>query len=251
MFPKPGSNETLDVIGKDQLLLFQSKEGYRFSIDSLLLWGFLNPDPKDRWIDLGTGCGILAIALAKINGAREVVGLELQPELVAIARRNARLNRVETRVTFLEGDIRDTDMLKSLAPADGVCANPPYYPADSGRINPDPQKAVARHEIRGSMLDFIKAGSRLLRRGGVFATIIPVQRLQETLQALNILNLNLSRMRFTHSYEGQPATLVLLEALKDKRSPLSVEPPLIIYTSPKTYTEEVKGLMAFESLKRF
>ena len=251
MPPEPGPNETLDVIGKDQLFLIQSKEGYRFSIDSLLLWGFLSPDPKSRWIDLGSGCGILAIALAKINGVREVVGLELQPELVAIARRNARLNRVEAHVTFLEGDIRDTDTLKSLAPADGVCANPPYYPALSGRINPDRQKAVARHEIKGGMLDFIRAGSRLLRRGGVFATIIPVQRLQEALQTLTSATLNLSRMRFVYSYEGQPATLVLLETLKDKKSPLSVEPPLIIYASPKTYTEEVQNLMAFKPLKKF
>ncbi len=251
MSPEPGPNETLDVIGENQLFLLQSKEGYRFSIDSLLLWGFLSPDPKSRWIDLGSGCGILSIALAKINAVRKVLGVEIQRELVDLARRNALLNKVDDRVSFVEADVQDTSFLKSIAPADGVCANPPYYPALSGRINPDRQKAVARHEIRGSMLDFIRAGSRLLNRGGIFATIIPVQRLQEALQTFTSSNLNPSRMRFVYSYEGQPAALAILEALKDKKFPLSVEPPLLIYNSPKTYTEEVQNLMAFKPLKKF
>ncbi len=200
---------------------------------------------------MGSGCGILSIALAKINAVRKVLGVEIQRELVDLARRNALLNKVDDRVSFVEADVQDTSFLKSIAPADGVCANPPYYPALSGRINPDRQKAVARHEIRGSMLDFIRAGSRLLNRGGIFATIIPVQRLQEALQTFTSSNLNPSRMRFVYSYEGQPAALALLEALKDKKFPLSVEPPLLIYNSPKTYTEEVQNLMAFKPLKKF
>jgi len=247
--PEPG--ESIDVLGEDKLVLIQPREGYRFSIDSLLLWGFLRTGPDQRWIDLGTGCGILAIALAKISGVRDVTGLEVQSELVSLARRNACLNQVEVLTTFLMTDIRDAGEMKSLGFFDGVCANPPYYPVDSGRINPEPQKAVARHEIRGSMDDFIKAGSRLLKKGGRYVSIIPIQRFGNTLQILTDSDLNLSRMRFVHSYKNQPATLALLEASKGKKFTLSVEPPLIIYEAPKIYTREVQALMQFHSLRNF
>ncbi|RTZ89738.1 MAG: hypothetical protein DSY91_07340 [Deltaproteobacteria bacterium] len=248
---EPGTGETLDVLGEDRLHFIQPKNGYRFSIDSLLLWGFLRPQPGDRWIDLGTGCGILAIALARISGVKEVVGLDVQPELVTLAKRNALLNHVEKRLTFLVTDLRDTEQIRSIGQADGVCANPPYYRALSGRLNPDPQKAVARHEIKGRMEEFIHAGGLLLKKGGTFVTILPPLRLQDALLALSASGLNLSRMRPVHSRGDQPATLVLLEAIKGETSPLSLEPPLVIYQSPGLYSQEVQDLMSLNPLHRY
>ncbi len=246
------SDETLDTLGNGRLAFWQPREGYRFSIDSLLLWGFLRPGPNDRWVDLGTGCGILAIALAKVNGVKEVTGLEIQPDLLAFARRNARLNGVASKVTFLEADIRDVSFLESLPPVEGVCANPPYFVAGSGRINPDRQKAVARHELRGTIADFIKGGSLLLKRGGRFAAILPVQRFQEACQIFSDTDLFLSRLRPVHPYTEQPATFILVEALKGKKSPVTaLEPSLTMYQSPKEYTPEIEELMALQPLKRF
>ncbi len=245
------SDETLDVLGANRLKFIQPKTGYRFSIDSLLLWGFLRPARDQRWVDLGTGCGILAIALAKINGVKEAVGVEIQPELVELARRNARLNFVENHVSFVTGDIRDVSLLKTFASADGVCVNPPYYAPGSGRLNPDAQKAVARHEIKGTINDFIRAGSLLLSRGSVFDIILPVQRLQDALKILQETKLYPSRMRPVHSYGNTPATLVLIEAVKGKKSIFSLEPPVVVYKSKKIYTQEIQELMNLHSLKNF
>jgi len=246
--PNPG--ETIDILGNDQLFLIQPEKGYRFSIDSLLLWGFLTTDPKSYWIDLGTGCGIIAIVLAKISEVERVTALEVQPELVELARRNVSLNHVESHVTLLEADIRDHSFLSRLPKAEGVCTNPPYYPVYSGRINPNMQKAMARHEIGGTLSDFIKAGSLLLGRGGYYTTILPVARLQEALALFSNARLYTSRMRFVHSYKDEKATLVLIEALKEKQAALTVDPPITVYQSPGTYTPEVQALINLSPLKQ-
>lgn len=250
MKPTPQSGETLDILFHDQLSLIQPKKGYRFSIDSLLLWGFLKPLTKTHWIDLGTGCGILAIALAKISGVEHVTALEVQAELADLARRNVLLNRVESRVTILEGDIRSRSFIKGIPRAGGICANPPYYKIYSGRINPHHQKAMARHEIKGTLSDFIKAGSLLLKSGGSYATILPAERLPEALSLFSSANMYPFRMRRVHSYKNSPATLVLIEALKERQTAITVYPPLVIYQSPNIYTTELEALISFSPLKQ-
>jgi len=240
----PEEGETLDVLGDNRLLLIQPRDGYRFSIDSLLLWGFLLVSPEDQWADLGSGCGIIAIALAKLGHVKHVVSVELQEELADLARRNCRLNHVEKTVTIITGNIRDKKLSKRISPVNCVCANPPYYTSVSGRINPDSQKALARHEMKGTLEDFISCGRTLLKRGGGFNVILPVERLPEAFEQLLRARLFPSRLRFVHSRAALPAVLVLIEARKEKRTPLNVAFPFIIYEAEGRYTPEAQALIS-------
>jgi len=242
-------SETLDVLGEGRLRLLQPRDGYRFSIDSLLLWGFLRPLPQSHWVDLGAGCGILAIALARIHGVGRVTALELQPSLVRLLQQNIRLNGVEGQVTVREGDLRDPRILEGIPPADGVCTNPPYYKIHAGRLNPNGEKAEARHEIRGTLEDFIRAGGRLLKRGGNFVTILPVSRFPEVPSLFTQARLSIAHLRFVHPYGDQPATHVLIHAVKEKQRALAVYPSFILYRSLHVYTSEAEALMRFKPLR--
>ena len=244
----PGEGETLDVLGDNCLRLIQPRNGYRFSIDSLLLWGFLSVSPGDQWADLGSGCGIIAIALAKLGRVKRVVSVELQEGLAGLARRNCRLNHVEETVTVITGNIRDRDLFKRVPPVDYVCANPPYYTSVSGRVNPDSQKALARHEMRGTLEDFISRGRTLLKRGGGFNLILPVERLTEAFERLLRAQLFPSRLRFVHSRAALPAVLVLIEARKEKQAPLNVVFPFIIYEAENRYTPEAQALISLANV---
>ena len=239
----PGESETLDVLGDNRLFLIQPRDGYRFSIDSLLLWGFLSPSPGDQWADLGGGCGIIAIALARINHVKHVVSVEVQEALADLARRNCRLNHVEKAVTVVTGNVRDRKLAKRILPVDHVCANPPYYTPVSGRVNPNNQKALARHELRGTLEDFISRGRTLLKRGGGFNLILPVERLTEAFGLLLQSHLFPCRLRFVHSRANLPAVLVLIEARKEKQIPLNVTLPFIIYETEDHYTPEAQALI--------
>ncbi|HXG45446.1 MAG TPA: 50S ribosomal protein L11 methyltransferase [Gemmatimonadales bacterium] len=76
--------------------------------------------PGDTLLDLGSGSGVLAIAGAKL-GARLAVGIELDPDALPVAERNAARNWVSDRVRFLEGDAGTLAPL--LRPADLVVCN--------------------------------------------------------------------------------------------------------------------------------
>lgn len=64
--------------------------------------------PDDYVVDLGSGDGRIAIAAARDFGAR-AHGIEYNPEMVALARRNAQRAGVSAKVTFQQADIFETD----------------------------------------------------------------------------------------------------------------------------------------------
>lgn len=75
--------------------------------------------------DAGTGCGCIAVALAKERPAAVVLATDISPEALAVARRNAERHGVSARVELLE-----TDLLHGAPePFDLIVSNPPYVPA--------------------------------------------------------------------------------------------------------------------------
>lgn len=220
------------------LRLYQADQGYRFSLDPFLLAGFCTATAGERAVDLGTGVGILPLLLTARLPLRTCTGVEIQPELAALARRNVELNGQSERVRIVEADLRC--YRETLAPqsADLVVANPPYRAALSGRQAATSQQAAARHELAGGLDDFIAAAAFVLKHGGRFYLIQLAERLADLLVTLRNRNLEAKRLRLIHSRSGEPARLVMVEGRRAGRPGLKVEPPLYIYHGDR-YSDEV------------
>src|SRR5690348_14530988 len=119
-------SETTDSILNGALTLVQPRDGYRFSIDSIMLGRFVRMRRRDRVLELGAGCGAISVMIAALWRPREVVAVEIQPDLAALAARNAVINRLDSiRVISADLRARRLDGL-ALASFDVVVANPPY-----------------------------------------------------------------------------------------------------------------------------
>lgn len=220
----PRADETMDEFMGGKIRLIQSKWGYRFSVDAVLLSEFVSTRKGDVVVDLGTGCGIILLILLLTRPIRHAVGVEIQADLAEQARRNALLNGYGQRMSVMVGDIRALPLPSQWA--DAVVCNPPYRPVASGRINPDRQRAIARHEILLSLEDILKASHRILRPGGRLALIYPSGRLAELLARMRIRGLEPKRIRLIHPDPEAEAKLVLVEASSGSRKGLKVLPPL-------------------------
>jgi len=217
-------DEEIDAFLDGELRIIQSRHGYRFSVDALLLAEFVSVTPEDAVVDLGAGCGIISLRLAKEGRAGNIIGLELQEELVSQAKRNAALNGLEEQIAILQGDL----MALPLAPrcADVVVCNPPYRKDKSGRINPDPGKAIARHEIAMTLADILAAGKTLLRSGGKLALIYPANRLTEVFSNMRSQDLEPKRLQVIYPDSASPAKLAMIEGRLGAKSGLIILPPL-------------------------
>jgi len=58
------AHETIDTFLNGRLRIIQSRQGYRFSVDALLLAEFVSIKSEDFVVDLGAGCGIISLFLA-------------------------------------------------------------------------------------------------------------------------------------------------------------------------------------------
>lgn len=242
--PRLSGDETLDALFQGRLAIIQRKRGYRFSLDAVLLAHFVRILGRERIVDLGTGNGVVPLILASLYPSVRVVGLEIQREMVGRALRSVGLNRLEDRVGIIRGDVCLIQQIFSPQSFDAVVCNPPYRGPMSGRTNPDPERRVARHEIKGCLRDFLRAGSYLLRRRGRIALVYPATRMLDLLQTMRQEGMEPKRLRLVHSFEGTAATLVLAEGIKDARSELKIMPPLVIYMQGRKYTLEMRALLA-------
>jgi tRNA1Val (adenine37-N6)-methyltransferase len=217
-------DESMDEFMDGRLKLIQSKTGYRFSIDAILLSQFVTIKRGDRIIDLGTGCGIIPLILLLTRPVGQTFGLEIQKDLADQAARNIVLNGYENRMGVILGDIKHPPFAPSSA--DVVTCNPPYRPKNSGRINPDLQRAIARHEMLASLDDILNAATRTLRAKGRLAMIYPAVRLVEVLVRMRGFNLEPKRIRVVYPGMESEAKLALIEASLGGRKGLKVLPPL-------------------------
>jgi tRNA1(Val) A37 N6-methylase TrmN6 len=219
------ADESIDEFMDGRLKLIQSRTGYRFSIDAVLLSEFVTVKRGDLLVDLGTGCGIIPLILLLTRPLGYALGLEIQADLANQAARNISLNRFEHKMGIILGDIKHHPLAPSSANL--VICNPPYRPKDSGRINPDPQRAIARHEMLISLNDILTAARRILRPKGRFAMIYPAGRLADLLVRMRGFNLEPKRLQIVHPGLQSEAKLALIEASLEGRRGLKIGPPLI------------------------
>lgn len=237
--------ERLDELQRNGYGIIQDPGRFCFGMDAVLLSGFVRIKPGERVMDLGTGTGILPLLLEAKSGASHLTGLEIQPESADMAARSVRLNGLEDKIRIVEGDIREAADLFSAASFDVVTCNPPYMIGGHGLKNPDAPKAVARHEVKCTFQDVVRAASWLLPPGGGFFLVHRPFRLAEIMVTLCGAALEPKRLKMVHAYADREPSMVLLEARKGGRSRLTVEKPLIIYRAPSVYTEEICDIYGY------
>ena len=234
--------ETLDDIRASRLSVFQKKHGYRFSLDAILLAHFILPKSKSEAIDLGTGSGIIPLLSAVRFPQVNWIGLEIQEQLAIMAEKSIGLNGLQNRIRIVHGD---AGKIKNIFPArsfDIVTFNPPYRKINSGRINVDSEKAIARHEIKGSLKHFLPAARYLLKHRGQVFTIYPARRLAGLIELFRFNSIEPKRMRLVFSDVQSDAELVLVEGRAGSSEEMKIESPIIIYGEDKKYSLQMKEI---------
>lgn len=210
--------------------------------DSVLLADFVRPGRAERGIDLGCASGILALLLLRRAPGLHMTGLELREDAAALARENLERNGLSDRGEALAGDIREHRRLFRAGSFDLAVANPPYFPAESGALSPDPARAAARGEVSCSLEELCAAAEWLLHTGGSFCLVHRPERLAELFACMSGHGLEPKRLRLVCPRHDRAPSLVLVEGRRGGRPGLVIEPALILADTDGGESAEIKRI---------
>lgn len=233
---------TTDSLFNGSIRVKQHGSGYRFSLDAVLLAHHASPSLNDTVLDLGTGCGIIPLILAYRYPKIKVYGIEVQTELADIATLNIAENHMENRITIYCKDLKRLKQDMTSGPVDLVVTNPPYRKVKSGRLNPDQQRAVAKHEIKATLFDVVETAHRMLQTSGRFVIIYPAERMADIIIQMRSAGIEPKYIRMIHSSRNKNVKRVLVEGKKGGRHGLKIGPPFIIYRKNGSYSDEAQAM---------
>lgn len=250
--------------------LVQPEGRFRFALDALLLSSFAAPlvphaDAKKRKtppriLDLGCGCGVigLGLLLALQDGGQSdakepeslqphVLALDLDPAMAQAARVNADLLGFGSRLTVVEGDVRQIRELEAIGPeqADLVVCNPPYRVPGEGRQSASSDRAQALFENQGALADFLAAAAYAVKNRAPACFILPAGRLPEALVLADSVRLTPKRILPVHSRRNEPAKLILMHCLKNGGAGCELSAPLYLYAGRGENSHLSRQALAF------
>ena len=183
---------------------------HRFGSDALLLARFSEPKRAWRAADLCSGCGIVSLEWHDRGHRGPCLGLELQPEASALLAAACAEQGIE-HITPVCADLRS---FREGAGSYDLCAcNPPYFTAG--------EQAADR--------------ARLLKDGGRLSLCHRPERLAEVLAVLRANRLEPKRLAFVKNRPDAAPWLFLVEAQKNRKTGLRVEPDVLISAGAAMY----------------
>lgn len=218
--------------------LIQDDRFFKLGQDSILLSDFAQPSPRARVCDLGCGNGALGILLCAKQEKIHVTGLEIQPEVAALARENVMLNDLSDRMDIVCGDVRECKTRFPVGSFDYLICNPPYFSTDSGYHAAGQNRNRARQETDGTMEEFIQAAAYLVKYGGRVAFVHRPERLCDCIALLRSHDLEPKRIRFVHQTAASVPSAVLLEVRRGSAPGVQILPPLLICRENGEKSEE-------------
>jgi tRNA1(Val) A37 N6-methylase TrmN6 len=237
---------TEDAFLGGQLRLRQPKSGHRSGHDAMLLAAATAARPGDRAVELGAGVGAAGLALARRVGGIELILVEIDPQLAALARDNASANNIEADVVVLDVTSAAEAFAAQGLQSDGadvVLMNPPFNDATRHRVSPDKSRAAAHVADTETLERWIHAGRRLLKSGGALTLIWRADGLSEVLAALGRSFGGLA-IQPVHADAAKPAIRVLIRAVKGGKAPTRVLASLLLNDESGLPNKQVAKMLA-------
>lgn len=229
-----------DLFDYENLKIFQYDEGFKFSLDSILLAEFVELKTTTKLIvDLCTGNAPIPIILSTKTKAK-IYGFEVQKSIYDLASSSVRENKLHKQIKIVNANLKDTFEYILPESVDIVTCNPPYFKcSENSIINKEQEKAIARHEIEMSLEDLMISSKYILKNKGTLYLVHRPVRLQEIMSLFNKYNFAIKKIQFIYTSFEKESIMVLIKAVKNGAIGMKILPPLNIlqYKSYKNIFE--------------
>ena len=242
----PGEDDNFgaseDALLGGRVRVRQPMTGERIAIDPVLLAAAVPARRGERVLDAGAGVGAAALCLARRVPGVRVTGLERVPALVALARTNAALNRLASRVVMRPGDIGEPPAAIASGGFHHVMANPPHLEARRAQPSPVAGRRAARIEANATLDDWVRFCLAAVRRRGSVTLVHRADRLDALLGALGAGAGEIVVFPLWPK-QGRPAKRVIVRARKGVATALRLAPGLTLHEADGRFSAAAEAVL--------
>ena len=242
---------TRDAFLGGRVLIAQPKDGHRAGVDAVLLAASVceKKGGLQQILDVGTGPGTVGLLVAHRLASSNVTGVEIEPQLVALARENVTENEFGVRVNIFEADVcQPFSALEAVGfkanAYDQVVSNPPFYDEDRCRTSSNELKRRANSFAPGGLDRWVKFMTTVTRADGSASIIYPAERMGELLE---VLSGRFGALEILPIFPriGVPASRVIIRGRKGSRAPLQIYQGLVLHEDDGKFTPAAKDILSF------
>ena len=198
--------------------IYQYKEGFKFSLDSLLLAEFVEHTGfKKKILDMCTGNAVVPL-VQTTYGFDQIVGFELQREVALLAEKSVSINKLTDKITIVNDDIKNIYNYYEKESFDVITCNPPYFKVNNKDfINKRDILSIARHEVALKLEEVFDIASKMLKNKGVFYLVHRANRLDEVIVLAHKYNLNVKVLQLLRTKNEEKPTILLVKCIKGSK----------------------------------
>ena len=210
------------------MLLYQPIEGYCYNSDSLFLYHFISSfSPKGRMLDVGAGCGVLGLLVARDNPKVVLEAVEKQQLFATLSQINAKNSGIDYLL-----HVEDFLNFSDLQGYDYIISNPPFY-HEGATLSKNINKSIARSNLYLPLEAFVSKVSQLLKPKGHFIFCYDAKQVGLVFAALERNKLRVNDVQFVHPKREREASIVMIHARKNSNALCKTRPPFFSFEGDK------------------
>lgn len=211
-----------DLFDYKNRFIYQLENGFKFSLDSILLAEFVKVKENLKILDMCSGnCAIPLILSTRTNS--NIVAFEIQKLIAKLATDSVLYNNLQDQIEVINDDIKNIGNYFSIEEFDLITCNPPYFKNNGNMHNKNDFLTIARHEVNIDLEKIFKIAFKYLKNNGILYLVHRVERLDEIFYYSKVNKINVKELQFIVTKDNNIPSLVLIKCVKNSKNGIKVK----------------------------
>ena len=222
-----------DLFDYDNRYIFQYEDGFKFSLDSILLAEYVDIPKKAIILDMCTGNAPVPLIISTKTD-NKIYGFEIQKEVADLAIKSIKYNNLYNQITVYNDNIKNIDNYFEVELFDIITCNPPYFKDSIKNLNKNDLLTIARHEIKINLDDIFSIASKFLKQGGYFYLVHRPERLDDIIELGIKYKLPIKEIQLVTTKENNEPSILLVKCRKNGKQGIKFN-KIVCINGVKTY----------------
>ena len=210
-----------DLFDYKNRYIYQDKDGFKFSLDSILIAEYAHVKDNLKILDMCSGNAAIPLIISTKTKSN-IVAFEIQEEIAALAKKSVELNKLEKQIEVINDDVNNIAKYFNKEYFDIIVCNPPYFKNNSSIHNKEEIKAIARHEIKINLEQIFKISFDYLKNNGILYMSHRADRLDEIINIAKKYNLNVKELILVQT-KSSDISMILVKCIKNSKNGIKIK----------------------------